>query len=335
MKNYKRILLLHTAFLGDIVLATALIRETRRLFPEAAIDFVTTPRTSELLENNPHIDNLIIFDKHDHKLRNFARLLPRLWKNRYEVAITPHSHLTTNFLMLFAGIKERIGFDRYRSRRMLTTRIEYIKQGHVSARMLELLKPFSNEKLCSETELFVSPAQREKAKEWLLPDRKPILLAPGSVWATKRLPEKHFCTILRLLSEAGYDLIFIGSKAEHELAERIITNSGAIARNSCGKLSIMESTALISASQLLLTNDSGPLHLANAVKTPVYAFFGPTVKEFGYYPYREQDRIFEVDLDCRPCGMHGSCTCPLGHHNCLQLINPQIVVDTVRENFLP
>jgi heptosyltransferase-2 len=335
MDSYKRILLLHTAFLGDIVLVTALIRETRKLFPEAVINFVTSPRTYELLKNNPNLDEVIIFDKHNHKLKNFFALLPKLRKKKYDLAITPHSHLTTNFMMLFAGIPTRIGFDRYRSRKLLTIRIPYRKEGHVSERFLQLLKPFSSDKLDHRTELFIQSEEEDAARKWLSPGKHPVLIAPGSVWATKRLPTEHYSKITRNLSKAGFDLLFIGSKTERELADWIIKDSDSRARNSCGKLSIMESTALISHSQLLITNDSGPLHLANAVDTPVYAFFGPTVKEFGYYPYRSQDKVFELDLECRPCGMHGSRQCPLKHHNCLQKIDIELVVNSILENFQP
>lgn len=335
MDKFKRILLLHTAFLGDIVLATALIRETRRTFPQAKIDFLTTPRTYDLIKHNPHLDDVILFDKHHQKLRNFARLLPKLWKKNYDLAITPHSHLTTNFLMLFAGIKQRVGFDRYRSRRLLTTRVVYPKTGHVAARYLSLLKPFTDQKLDSETELFLIPPDIEAAKKWLIPGKKPILIAPGSVWQTKKLPKEHYSSISKLLVAAGYDLIFIGSKNEHALSDWIINDSKVPARNSCGKLKIMESAALISSAKLLITNDSGPLHLANAVNTPVYAFFGPTIKEFGYFPYRPDDKVFEVKLNCRPCGMHGNMKCPLEHHNCLKLIQPTEVVEEIKANFLP
>lgn len=335
MVDYKRILLLHTAFLGDIVLASALIRETRLTFPHAMIDFMTSPRTYDIIKNNPHLDEVIIFDKHHKKLWNFAKLIPVLRRKKYELAITPHSHLTTNFLMLFAGIRQRVGFNRYRSRRMLTVKVEYKKEGHVAERLLNLLHPFTSKILSSETELFITEKESDAAEGWLLKGRTPVLIAPGSVWKTKRLPRRHYTSLAKMLTEAGYDLVFIGSKAEYELAERIISDSGAAARNSCGKLSIMESAALIQKSKLLLTNDSGPLHLANAVKTPVYAFFGPTVKEFGYYPYRSGDKVFEVELECRPCGMHGSKECPLQHHKCLNLIDPQVVFQAITEHFQP
>ena len=333
MKDYKRILIIYTAFFGDIILATALLRETRKLFPNAMIDFVTTPATYDLVRNNPHINEIMLFDKHNHKLRNFFGLLPKLIFKRYELALSPHSHFTTNFLMFFSFIPHRLGFDRYRSRFLLNMKVDYPKSGHVSARILHLLSLLTDEKLDNQTELFLSEADEKSVMPYLENDKKPVLIAPGSVWATKRWHKDSFGSLSKLLETKGFRLIFIGSNQDKTLAAEIIKTAGLRAENSCGDLKITESAALIKNAKLLICNDSAPLHLANAVNTPVYAFFGPTVKRFGYYPYRENDRILEIELDCRPCGMHGSHKCPLGHHNCMNLIKPETVFKLICEHF--
>lgn len=322
--TYKRILIAQTAFLGDIVLTTALIRETRKLFPNAEIDFLTAPRTVNLVKNDPHLREVVVFDKHNHKYRNFLKLIPELRKKNYDLAIIPHSYLTTNLLVLLAGIKERVGFNRRISRFLLTQRIEY-GTGHVSQRILNLLKAFTNEKLSPETELHYTQQEKEKALKFLPEGEKIIAIAPGSVWATKRWPLEYFTELSGLLVKSGYQIVLIGSSQENELAEKIIADADIKAVNACGKLSLMESCALIDAVDLLVCNDSAPLHLANAVETPVFAMFGPTVKDFGFYPYRESDHLFEIDLKCRPCGLHGGNKCPLGHHNCMRKITPEIV----------
>jgi heptosyltransferase-2 len=335
MKEYKRILLVHTAFLGDIILATPLIRETRKLFPGARIDFLTTPATYDLVKNNPHLDQIILFDKHNHKLLNFFKLIPRLIRNKYDLAITPHSHLTTNFLLLFSLIPERVGFNRYRSRFMLTIKVAFPTESPMTDRMLALLSPFTSGKPDNRTELFLTKADHQVAGRFLESASKPVLIAPGSIWATKRWHKDNFSQLTKLLAEAGFYLIFIGSKTDRILAEEIIENSGVYALNCCGELKITESAALLAGAKFLLSNDSAPLHLANAVNTPVYAFFGPTVKRFGYYPYRENDKVFEVDLPCRPCGMHGSMNCHQHHHNCMNLIKPEDVFQEITRNFQP
>jgi heptosyltransferase-2 len=141
--------------------------------------------------------------------------------------------------------------------------------------------------------------------------------------------------LCRDLASEGWYLIFIGSKAERELCDRIIIRTGIEAANCCGDFSITASAALLSQCNALICNDSGALHIGNAVKIPVFAFFGPTVKRFGYFPFGENDTLFEVDLNCRPCGMHGHEKCPLGHHNCMRMLKPDqilpVILRTIRK----
>jgi len=103
--------------------------------------------------------------------------------------------------------------------------------------------------------------------------------------------------------------------------------------NLAGDLTLLESAALISKVDLVVSNDSAPLHIANAVKTDVFTIFGPTVKEFGFYPYRKNDKIFEVDLECRPCGKHGGKECPLGHFKCMLEVKPEIIWKEIKNKF--
>ncbi|MCB0751260.1 MAG: glycosyltransferase family 9 protein, partial [Ignavibacteriae bacterium] len=100
-----------------------------------------------------------------------------------------------------------------------------------------------------------------------------------------------------------------------------------------GKLSLLESVAVVELCDIMICNDSGALHIADAVKTDVISFFGPTVKSIGYFPYRENDKVLEVELDCRPCSSHGTNKCPLEHHNCMKMIEPDFVVQEVIKRF--
>jgi heptosyltransferase-2 len=156
---------------------------------------------------------------------------------------------------------------------------------------------------------------------------KIIAIAPGSNWFTKRWPEKYYEDLVKTLSESNYGIVFIGSNEERELCEKIKPLQKSI--NIAGELSLLESAAVVKLCDLMICNDSGALHLADAMQTDVLAFFGPTVKSIGYYPFRDNDKVLEVDLDCRPCSSHGTNTCPLGHHNCMKFIEPDFVIKEV------
>ena len=154
-------------------------------------------------------------------------------------------------------------------------------------------------------------------------------IAPGSVWQTKKWPKGYFITLLEMLSKEKIKIILFGAKDEQPLCQEIIDNSKADALNLAGSLSVLESAALIKKIDLMISNDSAPLHIANAVQTNVLAIFGPTVKRCGCYPFQENDTLIEVELYCRPCKKHGGRRCPEKHFRCMRDINPEMVFETI------
>jgi len=318
----KKILIVQTAFIGDVILVTPLIRETKKLFPDAEVSVLVQKSNISILKYNPWIEKVIGMEKSKFDLFNFFKTLSTLRKVKFDLAITPHRSLRTLLLLYLSGIKRRHGFNQDNKKVLLTDKFKHPKGVHKAEKNLELLSPFTKGRLDWHSELFYSDEELVKAKDVLNPERN-IAIAPGSVWNTKRWPEEYFVSLCSKLSDDGWNLIFIGSNGEKELSERIIKNAGIEATNSCGQFSITGSAALLSLCDGLICNDSGALHIGNAVKTPVFAFFGPTVKRYGYYPFGANDILFEVDLDCRPCGMHGHNKCPLGHHNCMKEIKPE------------
>ncbi len=161
--------------------------------------------------------------------------------------------------------------------------------------------------------------------------KKIIALAPGSNWFTKRWPQSYYKELVLKLNENGYGIVFIGSSVEREICEEISPKTNFL--NLAGELSLIESAAVISKCDLIVCNDSGAMHLANAVKTDVFVFFGPTVQRIGYSPIGENDFVFEIDLDCRPCSSHGTKKCPLEHFECMRLITSDLVFRKIEEKF--
>ena len=335
--NYNKILIIQTAFLGDVILITPLIRAFKQTFPEADIDVLVVPQYGSILNNNPNIRRVIGFDKRNNKLKAFWRTARILRRNKYDLAVAPHSSVTTAYLMLLAGIKQRAGFDRWHASKYLTIKVPHRDGVHKIERLLELVKPFSGEAFPIQTEIFPGAPEEKRAneilKEYKSGGKKIITIAPGSVWFTKRWPEEHYTELAKTLYEKDFGLVFVGAPDEREICERIIKNSGIKAVNTAGETSILESAAIIGQSDLMICNDSGPLHMANAMQTDVFAFFGPTTRKFGYYPFRENDKVFEIELECRPCGSHGSSECPLKHFECMRKISPQSVIKEINKKF--
>ena len=335
--EYQRILLVQTAYLGDVILTTPLIRAIKQVFSQATLDVLVIPQTAGALANNSHIDQLILFDKRRQKWPAFKDVLRILKARHYDLAISPHSSFTTGLLLKLSGIPQRVGFKRLPIRYFLTQQVTMPQADFTIEKYLALLQPFSNQSFPIQTELFPSEADKELAKRLMqkLDKGKPtIAIAPGSVWPTKRWPAKYYTQLTANLKQP-FNLIFIGSKEEQDLCQQIIDQARAKrAINLAGELSILQSAAVIANCDLMICNDSGALHLANAMQTDVFAFFGPTVRSFGFFPFRPQDRVFEIaDLYCRPCGKHGHKECPEGHFRCMLEIKPEMVLQAITDRF--
>lgn len=330
-----KIIVVQTAFIGDVILITPLIRAVKKLFPEASLDVMVTPQAANILDNNPHISTVILFDKRRNKVSAFFRTLTLLKKTGYDLIISPHSSFTTGLLLFLSGIPIRVGFARWTSQYFLTHRLEHLKRTLKIKKNLHLLTVFSKEEFSIQTELFPSDkmfTDADKLISSLKPDlKKVVAVAPGSNWFTKRWPKEYYRELVSQLHKQNYGIVFIGSPDERNICDELTPEDNFI--NLAGMLSLIESAAVISKCDLLICNDSGAMHLANAVKTDVFVFFGPTVQRIGYSPIGKHDIVFEADLDCRPCGSHGGRSCPLGHHNCMRLIDVETVQEKISEKF--
>lgn len=319
MKAPQKILIIQTAFIGDVVLTTPLIRAIKQKWPQALLDVLVIPQTREVLQNNPHIHALLTFDKRADKRRAFRETARRLAANAYDVCFLPHRSLTSARLALCGKIPRRFGFAGHLAGLLYTQRFPFDRSKIQIRRYLDLLPDSPPEDI--QTELFFSDSVKQKALDVLRPlDRfsTKIAIAPGSVWPTKMWPRDYYASLMKLLEKHHIGMALVGSAAERKLCDYVsigIDKQKVV--NLAGKTSLLQAAAVIQACDLLVCNDSGAMHLANAVQTDVFAFFGPTVTDFGFAPFRVNDRVFEYDIECRPCSSHGGVKCPQGHFKCM------------------
>lgn len=313
-----KILIIQTAFLGDVILATPLIEKLKAQIPGSEIDFLLSKGNEDLLKNNPGISRVLIFDKKKNKYRNLIKLLSQIRKNRYDCVINVQRFLATGILTAFSGAKCKIGFDKNPMSLLFDHRIRHritkddSGQIHEVERNLALLEP-----LCDTG--FTMPRIYPSEEDCnIVPDSQYICIAPASVWQTKQLPAEKWVLLIERIP-IKYDIYLIGSRQDRELCDLIIRDSkrnGLI--NMAGKISLLQSAALISKAKITYTNDSAPMHLASALNSPVAAVFCSTVPQFGFGPLSEKSFILETKekLDCRPCGIHGLNRCPEHHFRC-------------------
>jgi heptosyltransferase-2 len=337
--DLNRILVVQTAFAGDVVLAIPLIQVLKRNYPSAKIDFLVIPRVADLLANHPAINDVIIFDKRnkDSGLGGLIRLSGDLRKKKYDIAFVPHRSIRSAVLVRLAGIKKRVGFDKSTGSFLFTDVVHYQSSIHEIKRNLSLLRVIDIEPNSKEyPQLFPSHLDRNKV-DLLLSEFEIqqldafICVAPGSVWNTKRWLKERFIELIEKLTGINYHVVFVGGREDSDLCEEIrSTVSSKQVFSAAGKLSLLQSAELIRRCRVLISNDSAPMHLAVSVGTPVVAIFGATDPKFGFAPYGANDIVVETKgLPCRPCSIHGGKRCPIRTFDCMKLISANDVYDKV------
>ncbi len=310
-------LIIQTAFLGDVILATPVVSELKRLFPEAEIDFLVKKGNESLLDNNPYLGTVFILDKSKGKFRELLRLIPLIRKRKYDLVINLHRFGSSGLITMLSGAKRTYGFDKNPFARFYTKKFSH-KIGdntHEVSRNLALIHEFGA-KDRERPQLFPSMANFEAIEAYC---KIPFFcLAPASVWYTKQLPIEKWVELIGLLQGKG-KIYLIGGKSDIDLCEQIIKLSEpADVINLCGQLNLLESAALMSKATRNFVNDSGPMHMASAMNAPVTAFFCSTIPAFGFGPLSTDAHVAEISeqLSCRPCGLHGHKNCPEGHFKC-------------------
>lgn len=313
----KRFLIIQTAFLGDVILATPVIGELKRLFPDSSIDVLVRKGNESLLLNNPHISRVFVFDKKGGKLRALKTTIAQLRKNTYDELINLQRFGSSGIISLFAKAKQKTGFKKNPFSFCYTRKMDHqIGNGqHEIERNLTCIKHLGAHPFVRPT-LFPSDSDLEKVAIY---KAEPfVVFAPASVWFTKQLPKEKWIELGKRLSKSSH-VILIGGPSDFLLCEEIKTqiNSNKVL-NLAGTLTLLESAALMKDAVRNYVNDSGPLHIASAMNAPVTAFFCSTTPLFGFGPVSEDAVILEhaEKLTCKPCGLHGFKSCPQGHFTC-------------------
>jgi heptosyltransferase-2 len=330
------LLIIQTAFIGDVVLATPLLQAAREQLSASYVAAVVRPDAAGLLAHHPAVDELIVFDKKGSArgLKGLLRMGSRLREQHFDAALIPHRSLRSAILARLARIPMRVGFDTSAGRWLLTHRVLY-QAIHEVERNLRLLRPWVSDVERYEPSLYPDDRDFTAADDLLerhgvRPDETLIGISPGSVWATKRwLPERFAETVKQFTDEQIGRVILFGGADDEALCQHIAAQSGESPIVAAGQLSLLQSAALASRCTVMVSNDTGMAHIAAAMDTPVIALFGPTVSSFGFVPYGDHHQIIERSLSCRPCGPHGGHTCPIGTHACMQEITVDMVMQQV------
>lgn len=335
----KKILIIQTAFIGDVILATSLIDLTKRYFPQSEISFVLRKGNEKLLKNNPHISKIYIWDKKESKIKNLFKILKEVRKEKFDIVLNIQRFFSSGLLTAFSKARVKIGFNKNPLSLFFNFKVKHhiphIENKvalHEVQRNALLLQPLIKEfNLPIPTKirpnLYLVEEDFKNIKKYK--ENEYIVMAPSSVWFTKQWSKEKWQNLIRETSK-DYKILLIGGPDDSNYINEIMSDSPNT-ENLCGELNLVESAALMKNAKRVFVNDSAPLHLASAVNAKVTAIFCSTIPEFGYFPVSEYSKVVERQnrLECTPCGLHGKKECPLGHFKCSNDISIQSVLDTI------
>lgn len=328
----QKILLIQTAFIGDVVLATALIEKIHLFYPEDQIDFLLRKGNEDLLKEHPILNEILIWDKKKNKIKNLFNLLKTIRNKKYDKVITLQRFASTGLLTGFSKAKERIGFDKNPFSFLFTKKISHqFNEGiHEVERNNKLIENFTDT-LFNKPKLYPT---KENELEILPYVQVPfVCMMPSSVWFTKKYPENKWLDLIDQSPEK-YVIYLLGGKEDVELCESLKSKSkNKNVKVIAGTLSFLSSAALMKLAKMNYSNDSAPLHFASATDAPITAIFCSTIPAFGFYPLSGKSFIVETkeQLECRPCSLHGLRACPLGHFDCANTIETNKLLKTITE----
>lgn len=313
------VLVIQTAFLGDAILGTALPERIHADHPNASIDYLVRKGNESLFNGHPFIREVLTFDK-SRKMAELWRLLWAIRQRRYEVVINAQRFTSSGLLTALSGAQLKLGYTNNPLSFLFSEKIPHrlssdkLNSGHETDRLLDLYRPLG-EAVSTLPRLYPTASDLEAVATNA--QRPYITVAPASVWFTKQWPEAKWVEFIRSVPQE-LDVHLTGAASDRELCERIGVESGREAFIHCGKLTLLQTAALMRGAVMNYANDSAPVHIASAVDARVCAVFCSTVPEFGFTPLSEGSVVIQTEerLDCRPCGLHGHSVCPKGHFKC-------------------
>jgi heptosyltransferase-2 len=316
----QKILVIQTAFIGDVVLATAVVEKLAQYFPGGQIDFLVRKGNESLLANNPHINHILIWNKKENKIPNLFKVIREIRKTKYDTVINLQRFFATGLITVLSAAKETIGFDKNPLSFFFTKKIKHIVSTtapykHEVERNNDLIKGFTDA-IVNKPRLYPAANDFETVKQYA--QKLFVTMTPSSVWFTKKYPFEKWIELLDALPENLTIYLLGGKDNEAECASLRAKSKNKNVVVLAGRLSFLQSAALMKAAAMNYVNDSAPLHFASAMNAPVTAIFCSTVPAFGFTPLSDQSFIVETNavLSCRPCGLHGKKECPLQHFNC-------------------
>jgi len=335
-KPPKKIVVIQTAYIGDVVFLSPLVHAIKNKFEETQISVLVRPYASQVAECIPGVDSVLIFDKHgeDSGSPGVIKAARRIRKEKFDLLIAPHRSTRTAILSGLTGIPLRVGYRQGLGRLVYHAAIDPIPN--------ESCNIIQNFNLLEKIGIPADdPRLRLKSPKgnWAYFDEfltangleandKLVALCIGAFWQTKRWPAVYFASLGESLKDRGYQPIMFGGPNERELALKI-NRTIKTPIKSCVGNSLSETATLLSKCEAAVGGDSGLTHMARALGLATVLIYGPTDQKA--HVFDERSKVLTAKVKCRPCSHHGPRKCPDKHHDCMRMVSPENVLDALRK----
>ncbi len=327
------ILAVRFSSIGDILLTTPLLRAIRHSHPKARVTVLTKREYVPLLSHNPNVYRVLGLAPG----RSLLSLAAELRGDDYTHLLDLHDNLRSRALRLLVPGRWR-SYPKHRVARALlihAKRNRYRDRRPVPERYFSAAADLKVAPDGAPPEFFLGTEAGEQAATWLTSvgleaETNIVAIAPGAAHATKRWPLDHWRTLVDRSVKDGFAVVVVGGPDDAALGTVLSDGGRGRVASSAGVFGLQATGALLQRARALVSGDTGVMHMATGVGTPVVALFGPTVEAFGFFPYTQRAGVVELPLPCRPCTSQGGPVCPLGHHRCMVDIHPATVYEALR-----
>ena len=324
-----KFLIIRFSSIGDIVLTTPVIRCLKKQLPDSEIHFLTKQSFATIVENNPYIDKV-------HMLaHSWETVVHELKQENYDYIIDLHHNLRTLRLKKELSIKS-FPFNKLNIQKWIYTNLKWnlMPDLHIVDRYMRTVESFGIVNDGEGLDYFIPLKDEVKQKDIPASHHAGYIgIVIGAAHFTKKLPVGK---LKELCAKIDHPIILLGGKEDIETGKQISSIDPVKIYNACGNFNLNESADLVRKSKLIITHDTGLMHIAAAYKKPIISVWGNTVPEFGMYPfygkYQIQNLKYEIlNLKCRPCSKIGYSKCPKGHFKCMNQIKTDAIAASVKQ----
>lgn len=325
-----KILLIRLSSIGDIILTEPVIRKLKQIYPHCEVSYLTKKQFVPLLERFENISEIIPF-------HNYRQTIPDLKSRKFDLIIDLHSKLRTFVIRMLINAPHKVVYSKHHLRRYLL--VKKIHKKPVESTVLLYFNVFRKLRIDKDpTDHYpqlisgkpTGPCIDELGTAINDPGKKLIALFPGATHPTKCYPLDYLSVVIdELSSERDCRVVLFGSAGEKGIVNRLIKLCSSEPLNWCGRFDLAELIDVIYLFDIVITNDSGPMHMAAALKKKQVALFGATHPILGFKPHNDNAVVLQTELSCRPCSLHGGKECPRKHFLCMKSIKPEMLKQAV------